>query len=88
MPSKILFLPGASGNTRFWQPVMQRLQHPARQMHLGWPGFGATPARQEVNGFDDLVRMVSAELDGPTALVAQSMGVWWRCWLPCRTRAG
>lgn len=69
-----MFLPGASGNTQFWEPVASLLAHPARQLHLGWPGFGATPANAAVNGIDDLVACVSALIDGPTALIAQSMG--------------
>lgn len=74
MPSKLLFLPGASGNTRFWQPVAGLLSHPAVRVHFGWPGFGSTPPDPEVNGIDDLVAAVVAEIDQPTALIAQSMG--------------
>lgn len=74
MPSKLLFLPGASGNTRFWEPVAERLAHPAIRVHVGWPGFGPTPPDPEVNGIDDLVAAVVARIDQPTALIAQSMG--------------
>jgi pimeloyl-ACP methyl ester carboxylesterase len=41
---------------------------------VGYPGFGATSADPNVNGIEDLVGMVAAEIDQPTALVAQSMG--------------
>lgn len=41
---------------------------------MGWPGFGPTPSNPRVGGMDDLVSMVVAKLDRPTALVAQSMG--------------
>jgi pimeloyl-ACP methyl ester carboxylesterase len=74
MPDKLLFLPGASGNTAFWKPVADLLAHPARRVHLGWPGFGPTPADPAVKGIDDLVGLVLAEMDTPAALVAQSMG--------------
>lgn len=73
-PSQLLFLPGASGNTQFWQPVAQRLAFQAKPVHLGWPGFGPTPRDPRVQGFDDLVGMVVAHIDQPTALIAQSMG--------------
>jgi len=74
MPSRLLFLPGASGNTRFWQPVADLLSHRAEKLHLGWPGFGPTSADPRVNGIDDLVAGVVARIDRPSALIAQSMG--------------
>jgi len=74
MPSKLLFLPGALGTTQFWLPVANRLSHPATKLILGWPGFGSMPPDPEVNGIDDLVKKVVAEIDQPTALIAQSMG--------------
>jgi len=72
--SKLLFLPGVSGDTRFWRPVAALLAHPAAKVHLGWPGFGPTPADPGVQGIDDLVARVLREVDRPTALIAQSMG--------------
>jgi pimeloyl-ACP methyl ester carboxylesterase len=74
MTDKILFLPGASGNTAFWRPVADLLSHPGKRVHLGWPGFGQTPPDSAVKGIDDLVSLVLAEIDVPSALVAQSMG--------------
>jgi pimeloyl-ACP methyl ester carboxylesterase len=74
MPSKLLFLPGALGSPHFWSPVANRLSHPAAKICLGWPGFGATPPNPDINGIDDLVTMVAAMIDRPTALIAQSMG--------------
>ncbi|MCM2463394.1 alpha/beta hydrolase [Pseudomonas sp. CG7] len=73
-PAKLIFLPGASGNTQFWHPVAERLAHPAQQVHIGWPGFGDTPPVPGVTGMNDLVVRVLTEIDRPTALVAQSMG--------------
>lgn len=74
MPSQLLFLPGAAGRTQLWAPVAGRLVHPAPRIHVGWPGFGATPPDPAVRGIDDLVARVAARVDRPTALVAQSMG--------------
>jgi pimeloyl-ACP methyl ester carboxylesterase len=73
-PSKLLFLPGASGNVSFWHPVANLLGHPAERIHVGWPGFGPTPPDAGVNSLDDLVASVVAKIDGPTAIIAQSMG--------------
>jgi len=73
-PLKLIFLPGAGGSPRFWQPVADRLRHPAPRTLLGWPGFGEVPPDPGVRGLDDLVALVVAELDRPSALIAQSMG--------------
>lgn len=74
LPEQILFLPGASGDTQFWEPVARLLAHPGKRLHIGWPGFGPTPPDPRVTGLDGLVARVLAEINGPTALVAQSMG--------------
>lgn len=74
LPERLLFLPGASGNTAFWRPVEQRLACRAERLHLGWPGFGDTPPRPGVEGFGDLLALVLEPLDRPSALIAQSMG--------------
>lgn len=73
-PQKILFLPGASGNTSFWRPVADLLTIPGEKIHFGWPGFGPTPPDPVIQGIDDLVRLVTSEITGPSALIAQSMG--------------
>lgn len=74
MPSKLLFLPGALGRTQLWEPVANLLRHPAQKAHCGWPGFGSTPPDPSIRGIDDLVAKVVAQIDQPTALIAQSMG--------------
>lgn len=74
IPEQIVFLPGASGNTRFWCPVADALETPIAVQHLGWPGFGDTPARPGITCLEHLAARVIAGLDRPTALVAQSMG--------------
>jgi poly(3-hydroxyoctanoate) depolymerase len=73
-PSQLLFLPGASGDPAFWQPLADQLAHPATRRFLAYPGFGAAPADPEVENFEDLVRKVVQQIDQPTALIAQSMG--------------
>jgi poly(3-hydroxyoctanoate) depolymerase len=73
-PERLLFLPGASGDTSFWRPLEARLACPAERRHLSWPGFGDTPPRPGVEGFDDLLALVLEPLDRPCALIAQSMG--------------
>lgn len=74
MPTKILFLPGALGRTQLWEPVANLIPSPAQKIHIGWPGFGSTPPDPDIRGIDDLVVRVVAQIDQPTALIAQSMG--------------
>jgi pimeloyl-ACP methyl ester carboxylesterase len=62
------------GRTQFWDPVANQLHHRAAKIHVGWPGFGTTPADPSIRGIDDLAAMVLARIDQPTALIAQSMG--------------
>ncbi len=74
MNATLLFLPGASGNTAFWKPVASKLTSADKKIHLDWPGFGPSPAHPDVNSFDDLVKRVTDHINGPTVLIAQSMG--------------
>ncbi len=74
MPSKLIFLPGASGNTEFWRPAAALITHQAEKVFIGWPGIGTTPPEVGVTGIQDFVARTVAEIDQPTALVAQSMG--------------
>ena len=71
---RILFLPGASGDSQFWKPLADRLDHPAEKIVLGWPGFGRNPRDPNVNSLSDLYRSVHTLIDRPVDLVAQSMG--------------
>lgn len=73
-PTQLLFLPGASGDTEFWHPVAQRLRYPIDHVHLGWPGFGTTPANFCVQGIQDLANLALSHIKQPTAVIAQSMG--------------
>lgn len=70
----LLFLPGALGNLQLWRPVSDGLRHPGRRRFISWPGFGGVPPEPGLNGMDDLVARVVAEMTGPVDLLAQSMG--------------
>ena len=72
--TKILFLPGAGGSPDFWKPVGSRLPADWSKHYFGWPGLGHQPHDPAVRSVDDLVRLVTAHLDEPVDLVAQSMG--------------
>ncbi|WP_445114598.1 alpha/beta fold hydrolase [Acinetobacter sp. WZC-1] len=71
---QLIFLPGASGSTRFWQPVMQAL--PARFLKtvIAYPGFGGHTADPQLGGFSDLQHKVIAQIQEPAIVIAQSMG--------------
>jgi pimeloyl-ACP methyl ester carboxylesterase len=72
---RVLFLPGAGGDGRFWRPVADRLPPAWERVLLEWPGLGHVPPDPQVRGLDDLVRLVLARAgDDPVDLVAQSMG--------------
>ncbi|MDP3160498.1 MAG: alpha/beta fold hydrolase [Reyranella sp.] len=72
--AKVLFLPGAGGSADFWKPVGERLPAEWPKHYVGWPGLGDQPHDPAVRSVDDLVRLVTARLDEPVDLVAQSMG--------------
>ena len=73
-PPRVVFLPGASGSARFWEPVAQRLRASCERVLLGWPGLGDVSHRPDIGSIDDLVGLVLAHMDRPVHLVAQSMG--------------
>lgn len=72
--TKVLFLPGSGASPDFWKPVGALLPSSWPKEYFGWPGLGRQPPDPNVSGWDDLVRMVEARMDGPVDLVAQSMG--------------
>jgi pimeloyl-ACP methyl ester carboxylesterase len=74
LAEQLLFLPGASGNTQFWQPVADKLLHPAPRQFWGWPGFAGVPSDPSVRGISDLVDNVTRDITRPVDLIAQSMG--------------
>jgi len=71
---RILFLPGAGGSPQFWKPVAEGLPAAWPKEHFGWPGLGAQPHDPAIRGLDDLKKLVTAKMNEPVDLVAQSMG--------------
>ena len=69
----LIFLPGASGNTAFWQPVIQRLQDDST-MVVAYPSFGGYPDEMKVQSFEDLQDYVLNQIQQPSVVIAQSMG--------------
>lgn len=71
----IVFLPGAGGRTRFWQPVAERLADLGPSLLVGYPGFGDEPRDASIGDVDDLFDWLRTRLPpGPFAVAAQSMG--------------
>ena len=73
MPRRLVFLPGMSGEGELWAPVAARFADDDVTL-VDYPGLGASPATPAVASYEDLVRMIVDTLDGPAALIAQSMG--------------
>lgn len=73
-PEQLFFLPGALGRLDFWQPAAALVRHPARRIHVGWPGFGGVAPDPAIRGIHDLADRLAETIDRPSALVAQSMG--------------
>ena len=69
----LVFLPGASGNTEFWQPVRNHLNDHQSAV-IAYPAFGGHPAHPDVNNFEDLQAYVLSRIQEPSVLIAQSMG--------------
>jgi pimeloyl-ACP methyl ester carboxylesterase len=71
---RVVFLPGSGGDGRFWRPLAALLPADWTLTFLDWPGLGAMPPADDVNGFEDLVRLARRAIDGPVDLVGQSIG--------------
>lgn len=69
-----IFLPGASGNTEFWQPLMALLPEQDDKTVIAYPSFGSYPNHVDVNNFLDLQHYVLDQISQPSIIVAQSMG--------------
>ena len=72
VPSQLLFLPGASGSTAFWQPLAG-LHASCRAPDRRLPGFGDA-ARSGRRRFRQPRASCAETIDRPTAVIAQSMG--------------
>ena len=74
MPHHLLFLPGAGGAASFWHPLGALLPAGWRKTYLSWPGLGHEPHEPALQGLDDAVAHAARALEGPSVVVAQSMG--------------
>ena len=74
MDHRVLFLPGARGDRRFWRPVADLLPPRYERVFLERPGHGSVPPDPRVSRFEHLVALVADQMDRPVDLVAQSMG--------------
>lgn len=74
MVEKCLFLPGASGSRQFWQPLADRVVDDKDCLFVGWPGLDGVPPDPNIQSLSGLVDLVSASVDGPVDILAQSMG--------------
>lgn len=70
----LIFLPGASGNTAFWQPIIQRLPQYDSTMVVAYPSFGGYPDEMNVQSFESLQDDVLNQIQQPSVVIAQSMG--------------
>ncbi|MCU7696454.1 alpha/beta hydrolase [Acinetobacter sp. AYS6] len=72
--NNLIFLPGASGSTAFWHPLIEKLPQHYQTKIIGYPGFGDTPESLEVKSFEDLTNYVVDQINEEAVIVAQSMG--------------
>ncbi|RLZ11037.1 alpha/beta hydrolase [Acinetobacter sp. 2JN-4] len=72
--NKIIFLPGASGDLSFWQPVRDLLPSTYAKEIIGYPGFGSVEANHDLTSFDELIDYVVGQIQQECIIVAQSMG--------------
>ncbi|MHC0016628.1 alpha/beta fold hydrolase [Acinetobacter pittii] len=72
--NNLIFLPGASGSTTFWHPLIEKLPPHYQTKIIGYPGFGDTPESFEVKSFEDLTNHVVDQINEESVIVAQSMG--------------
>ena len=70
----LIFLPGASGNTAFWQPIIQRLPQDDSTMVVAYPSFGGYPDEMNVQSFESLQDDVLNQIQQPSVVIAQSIG--------------
>ena len=70
----LLFLPGASGDPEFWQPVARLMPAAYRYTLQAYPGFAGCPARPEISSLSQLSDWIIGQIAQPTVIIAQSMG--------------
>ncbi|WP_457970554.1 alpha/beta fold hydrolase [Acinetobacter calcoaceticus] len=72
--NNLIFLPGASGSTTFWYPLIEKLPQQYHTKIIGYPGFGDTPESVGVKNFKDLTNYVLNQINDESVIIAQSMG--------------
>lgn len=70
----LVFLPGASGSTEFWQPLIELLSADYTVQVIAYPGFGAESAQTGIYNFASLSEYVLEQIQKDSVLIAQSMG--------------
>jgi pimeloyl-ACP methyl ester carboxylesterase len=73
MPN-LIFLPGASGSTTFWHPLINKLSHTESKQVIAYPSFGDEPSHQSVYDFASLSNYVLQQIQSESIVIAQSMG--------------
>ena len=73
MPT-LIFLPGASGNTAFWNPLIQLLPDYSDKQVIAYPDFGDEPSQPSVYDFSSLSEYVLQQIQTECIVIAQSMG--------------
>ncbi|MCH2069782.1 alpha/beta fold hydrolase [Acinetobacter pittii] len=72
--NNLIFLPGASGSTTFWHPLIEKLPQHYQTKIIGYPGFGDIPESPQVKNFEELTNYVLDQINEESVIVAQSMG--------------
>ncbi|MEN8383943.1 alpha/beta fold hydrolase [Acinetobacter towneri] len=70
---QLIFLPGASGNTAFFHPLIEKLPQSNANI-VAYPEFGHQPVHPFVYDFDSLQTYVLDQIPADSVLIAQSMG--------------
>ncbi|MGT2571714.1 alpha/beta fold hydrolase [Acinetobacter ursingii] len=71
---QLIFLPGASGRTDFWLPLIKNLPKNINTQIIAYPAFANEPAHPDIHNFEQLQHYVLDKIERPFILVAQSMG--------------
>lgn len=71
---RVIFLPGGGGAPEFWHPLGALLPSEWKKIYLSWPGLGKQRPDPSIQSFDDLLALAEKEIQGPTVLIAQSLG--------------
>lgn len=70
----LVFLAGASGNTQFWNPLIEQFPNSYTKQVVAYPGFHGVETNPDIHSFADLSNYVVEQIQQPSILIAQSMG--------------